>query len=127
MSQTSMGVCLQSELCVRWSDFRLSVSEDLAWSWNWCASPGVDGSTCEWKVVGIIAVVFARSCLVLCDPLDCSSPVSFVHQILQARILEPVAILFSRGYSLPRGRTCISFIPSIGRLILYHCVILAHC
>ena len=34
----------------------------------------------------------ARSCLILCDPIDCSPPDSSVHGILQARILEWVAI-----------------------------------
>ena len=124
MAQTRNVVCLQSKLCVLWSDFHLSMSKDLDCSWNWCTSPDVDGSRCEWKVVGIIvAVVFTQSSLVLCNPLDYSPPVSFVHQILQARILEPVAIFFSRGYSLLRGRTCVSCIPYIGRMILYHCAI----
>ena len=38
--------------------------------------------------------------LILCDPMDCSPPGSSVHRILQARILEWVAIPFSRGSSL---------------------------
>ena len=42
-------------------------------------------------------------CLTLCDTMDCSSPGSSVHGILQARILEPVAI--SRGSSQQRNRT----------------------
>ena len=33
-------------------------------------------------------VLVAQSCLTLCDPMDCSPPGSFVHGILQARILE---------------------------------------
>ena len=37
----------------------------------------------------------AKSCLTLCDPVDCSPPGSFVHGILQARLLEWVAISFS--------------------------------
>ena len=41
-------------------------------------------------------------CLTLCDPTDCSLPGSTVHGILQARILEWVAISFSRGSSQPR-------------------------
>ena len=41
----------------------------------------------------------------LCDPVDCSLPGSSVHGILQARILEWVAISFSRGSSWPRDRT----------------------
>ena len=86
MAQTRIVVCLQSKLCVIWSDFHLSMSKDLDWSWNWCTSPGVDGSMCEWKAVGIIiAVVFTQLSPVLCHPLDCSPPVSFVHQILQAK------------------------------------------
>ena len=43
----------------------------------------------------------AQSCLILCDPMDCSPPVSSVHGILQARILEWVAIPFSTGSSNP--------------------------
>ena len=39
------------------------------------------------------------------DPMDCSPPGSSVHGILQARILEWVAISFSRGSSPPRNRT----------------------
>ena len=33
-----------------------------------------------------------RSCLTLCDPMDCSSPGSSVHRVLQVRILEWVAV-----------------------------------
>ena len=48
------------------------------------------------------------SCPTLCDPVDCSLPSSSVHGILQARILEWVAISFSRGSSQPRDRTWVS-------------------
>ena len=40
-------------------------------------------------------------CLTLCNPVDCRPPGSSVHGILQARILECVAISFSRGSSWP--------------------------
>ena len=50
----------------------------------------------------------AQSCLTLCDPVDCSPPGSSVHGILQARILEWVAISFSRGSFLPRYWTQVS-------------------
>ena len=40
-----------------------------------------------------------QSCPTLCDPMDCSPSGSSVHGILQARILEWVAISFSRGSS----------------------------
>ena len=49
-----------------------------------------------------------QSCLTLCDPMDCSPPGSSVHGILQARILEWVAISFSRGSSQARDRTQVS-------------------
>ena len=39
-------------------------------------------------------------CLTLCNPMDCSPPVSFVHGMLQARILEWVARPFSGGIFL---------------------------
>ena len=41
----------------------------------------------------------AQLCLILCDPVDCSLPGSSVHGILQERILDWVAISFSRGSS----------------------------
>ena len=41
------------------------------------------------------------SCIQLCDPVDCSSPGSLVHGILQARILEWVAMPYSRGSASP--------------------------
>ena len=44
----------------------------------------------------------AQSCPTLCDPVECSLLGSFIHGILQARILEWVAISFSRGSSRPR-------------------------
>ena len=61
-----------------------------------------------------------QSCLTLCDPADCSPPGSSVHRILQARILEWVAISFSRGSSRPRDRTHVSCVSCIGRQVLYH-------
>ena len=42
-------------------------------------------------------VLVAELCLTLCDSMDCSPPGSSVHGILQARILEWVAMPFSRG------------------------------
>ena len=56
----------------------------------------------------------------LYDPMDCSWPGSFLHGILQARILEWVSMPSSKGPSWPRVRTCISFVSCIGRQVLYH-------
>ena len=63
----------------------------------------------------------AQLCLTLCDPVDCSLPGSSVHGIFQARILEWVAISYSRGSSQPRDWTWISCISCIGRQVLFHC------
>ena len=48
-----------------------------------------------------------QSCLTLGDPVDCSLPVSSVHRVLQARILEWVVIPFSRGSSWPTNQTLV--------------------
>ena len=45
-----------------------------------------------------------------CDPIGYSQPDSSVHGISQARVLEWVAIFFSRGSFKPRDRACVSFI-----------------
>ena len=55
-------------------------------------------------------MLVVQLCLTLCNPMDCSLPGSSTYGILQARILEWVAISFSRGSSWPRDQTCISYI-----------------
>ena len=56
----------------------------------------------------------------VCDPMDCSLPGSSAHGILQARILEWVAMPSSRRSSPPRDQTHVSYISCIGRRVLYH-------
>ena len=60
-----------------------------------------------------VLCLVTQSCLALCDPVDCSPPGSSVMGILQARILEWVAMLFSGGSSQPRDQTQVSCI--VGR------------
>ena len=62
-----------------------------------------------------VKVLVAQLCPILYESMDCSPPSSSVHGILQTKMLEWVAIPFSRGYSLPRDQTWVSC-----RLILYH-------
>ena len=57
-----------------------------------------------------------QSYLIRCDPMNCSPPDSSVHRILQARILEWVAILFSTGSSWSGDQTRVSHIA--GRLFI---------
>ena len=63
--------------------------------------------------VDVSRVSVTQSCPSLCDPMDCSPPGSSAHGILQARILEWVAIPFSRGSSRPRDQTQVSCIAGI--------------
>ena len=60
-----------------------------------------------------------QSCLTHCNAMDCSPPGSSVHEISQTRLLEWVAISFSRGSSQPRDQTHVT---CIGRwtLLLNH-------
>ena len=66
----------------------------------------IAGGTIPWKKV-------AQLCLTLCDPRKCSLPGSSVHGILQARILEWVAISFSRGSSRPTKDIYYCFFTSV--------------
>jgi len=55
-------------------------------------------------------VLIAQLCLTLFDPRDCSLPGISVHGILQARILEWIAIPFSRGTSEHKDQTLVSYL-----------------
>ena len=62
-------------------------------------------------VCACMHVKLLLSCPTLCDPMDCSPLGSSVHGILQARILEWVAIPCSRASSYPRYGTQVSCLP----------------
>ena len=53
--------------------------------------------------VCVCVCVWAQSCPTLCDPKDCSLPGSSIHEVLQARILEQVAVSFSRIFPTQRS------------------------
>ena len=65
-------------------------------------------------LTGVCVCAYAQSPLTLCDPFS-------FRGISQVRILEHVAISYSRGSFWPRDWTCLSYISCIGRQILYHC------
>ena len=76
----------------RWNNLHIIANiptDDQPWWW-WCE--------------------VTQSCPTLCCPMDCSPPGSSIHGIFQARILEWIAISFSRGSSQPRDRTLVSCI-----------------
>ena len=54
---------------------------------------------CSLELPVCVCVCVAQLCPTVCNPMDCSLPGSSVHGILQARILEWIAVPFSRGSS----------------------------
>ena len=76
--------------------------------------------TVKKDVFFIMKVLVIQTCPTLCGPMDCSLLGSSVHGIFQIRILEWVAISFSRGPSQPRYQTYISYVSGIGGWVLYH-------
>ena len=66
-----------------------------------------------------VKIKVAQSCPTLYHATDCSPPASSVRGILQARIVEWVAISLPRGSSQPRDQTRVS-ISCIGGWVLYH-------
>ena len=104
-------------------------SSFLAWKISWRGEPGGLQSI-GWKELDItkelsmhawrlnlllslycnVCVLVTQSYPTLCQPMDYNPPGSSVHGILPARILEWVAIPYSRGSSRPRNQTWVSFI-----------------
>ena len=71
---------------------------------------GASMSWLLWIMLLWTCVLVAQLCLTLCEPMDCSLPGSSVHGIFQARILDWVAISFSKGSFQPRDWTWVSHI-----------------
>ena len=97
---------------------------------DWCSLPGAWGNIkSSWKchfpqnTKCVCVCLVKKLCPSLCEPMDGSPPGFSVHEIFQARILEWVAISYSKGSSRPRGQTWVSCISCIGRRILYSCTI----
>ena len=93
--------------------------ERTAFSTNIAVAPGYPRAEELSQVPFLIPYAYAQSlsCVQLWGPMDCSSPGSSVHGICQARILEWVAISFSRGSSRARNRILVT---CVDRWILYH-------
>ena len=89
---------------IYWELARLWPSAELFILWTFLIFAASMWGKSEMKVL------VAQLCPTLCDPMDCSPPGSSVHRILQARILEWIAISSSRDSSKPRNRTQVSCI-----------------
>ena len=72
------------------------------------------------KAMTNLVTLVTQACLTLWDPMDCSPLGSSVHGLLQARIMEWIALSSSRGSSPPRGQTYISCVSCIGRWIFFY-------
>ena len=115
-----------------YSDFHFSFLVDTGWLLPWALILLLNSSfwlvsptalPCSWVCVCVCVCVckVAQSCPILCNPMDCDPPGSSVLGILQARILEWVAISFSRGSSQLRYGTHVSYVSCPGRQGLYLC------
>ena len=76
--------------------------------------------SCFWIIIVLCILECMLSHSVVCNPLDCSLLGSAVHGIFQARILEQVAISYSRESSQPRDGIRIFCIPCTDKWIPYH-------
>ena len=81
----------------------------------------VDSLTLNSQPTAQYSCVCTQSCPTLWDSMDCSLTGSSVHGIFLARILEWVAIFYSRGFSQSMDWTFVSYVSYIVRRILYHC------
>ena len=92
---------------------------ESTWSWREIRWSSCRNPFCETLPVRVCAKSL-QSCLTLCEPKACSPLGCSVYGILQVRILEWIAISFSRESSWLRDWTCISSLSCIGRQVLYH-------
>ena len=123
-SQTPLSQGCARSLSPVFPFVRLAVRSDTVERQSLLLTVGSEDQDCRLFAASIIlciACVCTQSCPIFCNPVDCSPPGSSVRGILQARILEWVAISHSRGSSRPRGRTHISRASCTGRRILYPC------
>ena len=109
------------DLCWGWGrrkhPYREGDLKEQGWEWEhrevetWLlglSPPLLDGENGKHRALRYCEV--AQSCPTLCDPIVRNPPGSSIHGILQARVLEWVAISFSRGSSQPRDQTQLSCI-----------------
>ena len=99
-------------LLLTWQLVQATIKSHLAFCKNfpWVPCWILKRFLCLYLTSDVCLCLATQSCLTLCDPMDCSPSGSSVHEVLQARILEWVAMHFSRGFSQPRNRTLVSHI-----------------
>ena len=85
-----------------WTELKNQMTLLQPWVWKYGREEELQSRACMAQLL--------QSCLTLCDSVDCSPPSSSAHGIVPARILEWVAMPFSRGSSPSRDRTWVSCI-----------------
>ena len=100
-----------------------TLTQSSKWDLLLCISVASTDCCIPIRALRVVVCMHAKSlqpCQTPCDPMHRSPPGSSVQGILQARILECVAISFSRRSSQPRDRTRVSYVSCIVRQVLYH-------
>ena len=111
LSSLAVVICL----CTIQSSRVITIVLECFSASQWCGTLNPTKNPCA-----CVCSCFSHVQLTLCNLMDYSPWGSSIHGILQARILEWVAIPFSRGSSQPRDQTHISYISCIGRQVLYY-------
>ena len=96
---------------------RREAGASTVWATQHHPSPTPAPQRLCWKSLECVVSLVSQSCPTLLWPRDCSPPGSSVHGIFQARILDWVAIFFSRGASWAMDENRMS---CMDRQILYH-------
>ena len=100
--------CIGRQIIFHWTNWEAHIKIYLIDNNTWCIC-----LNCDFVTLVLVAQLYPT----LCDPMYSSPPGSSAHEILQAKILECFAILFSKGSSRHKDQTWVSCI--IGRWILY--------
>ena len=121
--QSCPTLCNPTDYIAHQAPLSMGFSGQEYWSRLSCSSPGDLPDPRDWTHIFYVSCIgrgvlnycavlclATQSCLTLCDPMNCSSSGSSVHDILQARILELMVVPFSRGSSQPRDQILISHI-----------------
>ena len=74
----------------------------------WCSISKIHNRDCGDALCMCYCCLVSQLCPNLCDPMDCSPPGSSIYGLFQARILEWLAISFSREFSQPTEQTLVS-------------------
>ena len=95
-----------TDVCVeRNKRMREEIHKSYKEKWGFLVSTKGKEPACQCRKVKSESEV-TQSCLTLCDPMDCSMPVSSIHGIFQARVLEWGAIAFSQGWGTLTNEKC---------------------